>query len=73
MIIKDNDDFDKTLEHIKEQKQRNKELENLMLEKTIIELKNGFIRNQANISNQITESKNNLTKEQLKIFYQCIY
>ena len=67
-----NDDFDKTLEHIKEQKQRNKELENLMFEKTIIELKNGFIRNQANISNQITESKNNLTKEQLKIFYQCV-
>lgn len=67
-----NDDFDIKLEHIKEEKQRDEELKNTMLEKNIIELKNGFIRNQANISNQITESKNDLTREQLKIFYQCV-
>lgn len=34
-------------------------------------LKEGFTRNQVHISNEITESKNNLSSTELKIFYQC--
>ena len=35
-------------------------------------LRDGFTRNQAHTSSLITNSKNNLTREQLKIFYQCV-
>lgn len=39
--------------------------------KEIVELKNGFTRNQARTSPVITEAKTKMTKNQLKAFYQC--
>lgn len=66
--IPPNNDFnelDKELNEIKESKKRTQKFDSILL-------RDGFTRNQSNTSSLITESKNNLTREQLKIFYQCV-
>lgn len=43
----------------------------MAVKKEIIELKNGFTRNQSNTSNAITTAKTKMTANELKAFYQC--
>lgn len=66
------DDFDAMIEKVKKDKEHDKDFDLALFEKRVKMLRDGFTRNQAHTSSLITESKNNLTREQLKIFYQCV-